>query len=169
MTLLELLAVISIIAILAGIVLGVGRRAAEAGRTARAKGELAGLAAALEDYRLHYGDYPRTNGEARLLQSLIGRRGPTDGTIDGRGVLELARFTTAGGLDPFNDTSAELVDPWGQPYVYTYRMPAAGWVNPGFVLYSIGPDGRDAAALLPGGFADSTPPENADNIHANRP
>jgi len=57
-TLLELLAVITIIAILAGIVIGVGRRASEAGKTARAKAELAALSAALETYKRTYGDYP---------------------------------------------------------------------------------------------------------------
>ena len=156
-TLLELLAVISLIAVLAGIVLGVGRRASEAGKTARAKAELAALAAALESYRGAYSDYPQTDNEARLLQSLIGRRGPGNAVINGRVLLEAARFTTAGSRDPFSDSSAVLVDPWGQAYVYAYRTGPSDWTNPAYVLYSIGPDGRDSAALLPGGFADATP------------
>ena len=60
-TLLELLAVISLSAILAGIMLGVGRRASEAGKVARAKAELAVLSAALESYNHTYGDYPQTD------------------------------------------------------------------------------------------------------------
>jgi len=167
-TLLELLAVITLIAVLAGLVLGVGRRAVESGRIARAKTELAAISVALEAYKRTYGDYPRTDDEARLLQALIGRRGPAGAASNGRAVLELARFTTAGALDPFSNVSAELIDPWGQPYLYAYKVPASGWTNFGYVLYSAGPDRRNAVALLPGGFTDNTPPENADNIHASQ-
>ena len=167
-TLLEILAVISLSAILTGIVLGVGRRASEAGKVARAKAELAALSAALESYNHTYGDYPQTDDAARFLQSLIGRRGPTSAGINDRALLELARFNSAGSLDPFTNTSTVLVDPWEQPYRYAYKVPPAGWANPGFVLYSIGPDGRDSAALLAGGLVDSAPQENADNIYANR-
>jgi prepilin-type N-terminal cleavage/methylation domain-containing protein len=167
-TLLELLAVVSIIAVLAGIVLGVGRRAAEAGKTARAKAELAALTAALESYKRDYADYPQTNDAARLLQSLIGRRGPTNAAITGRPLLEMARFATAGSRDPFSDSSAVLIDPWGQPYLYAYKTPASGWTNPGYVLHSVGPDGRDSP-LLPSGFPDPAPQATADNLYANRP
>ncbi|MDI1250769.1 MAG: type II secretion system protein GspG [Lacunisphaera sp.] len=167
-TLLELLAVIAIMAILAGLVLGVGRRASAAGKTARARAELAALAAALESYQRTYGDYPRTDDAASLLQSLIGRRGLAGTAISGRAILELAPFATAGATDPFNSPAAELIDPWGRPYVYVYKVPAGGWMNSGFILYSPGPDGKDAPALLPGGYADPTPRENADNLHANR-
>ena len=168
-TLLELLAVISLIAILAGIVLGVGRRAVESAKVARAKADLAAISAALESYRRAYGDFPQTDDEARLLQSLIGKRGPANAVITGRSLLEVARFSTAGPLDPFNDNSAVLIDPWGQAYLYAYKTPPAGWTNPGYVLYSVGPDGADTAALLPGGFIDPAPQANADNLSANRP
>ena len=167
-TLLEILAVVAILAILAGIVVGVGRRASESGKIARTKAELAVLSAALEAYQRTYADYPQTDDGARLLQSLIGRRGPTDASLTGRALIETARFATAGSLDPFVDASAILIDPWGRPYAYVYKVPANGWTNPGFVLYSIGPDGRDSPALLPGGIIDPTPPENADNLYANR-
>ena len=167
-TLLELLAVIAILSLLAALVLGVGRRAGEAGRVARAKTELAVLAAALENYRGLYGDYPTTDDAARLLQSLLGRRGPSGVAISDRALIDLARFTPGGSRDPFTDPATVLVDPWVQPYLYVYRTPSAGWVNPGVVLYSIGPDGRDSPVLLPGGIVDSSPPENADNLYANR-
>ena len=110
-TLLELLAVITIIAILAGLVLGVGRRAVESGRVARARGELALLAAALADYQRSQGDYPHTADGARLLQSLLGRRDPLNTATTARSLLELARFATADSLDPFSDLAAVLVDP----------------------------------------------------------
>ena len=172
-TLLELLAVITLIGILAGLVIGVGRRAAEAGKVARTKTELAALAAALESYRRAYGDYPQTDDEARLLQSLLGRKGPLGADVIGRTFLETARFAIARpamtGLpaDPLAVPDAVLLDSWSQPYVYAYKSQTP-WTNPGFVLYSIGPDGRDSATLLAGGLVDPAPQENADNIHANR-
>ena len=172
-TLLELLAVITIIAILAGIVIGVGRRASEAGKAARAKAELAALSAALETYKRQYGDYPQTNDEARLLQSLIGKKAPLGADITGRALLETARFVMARPVtpdtpaDPFTVSDSVLFDPWSRPYVYAYKSQTP-WTNSGFVLYSIGPDGKDSAALLTGGIIDTTPQDNADNIYANR-
>ena len=158
-TLLELLAVIALIAILAGIVIGVGRRASGAGKTARAKAELAALGAALEAFKFTFGDYPRTDDEVQLHRALLGRRGPaSDAAITGRVFIETARFTIAGDV---------LLDPWERPYVYAYKS-TAPWNNSSYVLYSIGPDGSDSPALLAGGFPDVAPAANADNIYANR-
>ncbi len=167
-TLLELLTVIALIAVLAGIVLGFGQRASETGRTARAKAELAALAAALENYQRVFGDYPQTDDATQLLQSLIGRRGPRNAATATRALLETARFKTAGDRDPFADPLALLVDPWDRPYRYAYKAPAAGWTSPSYVLYSAGLDGQDVAVLLPGGFPDVTAAGNADNVYANR-
>ena len=158
---------LGVVAILTGIVIGVGRRASDSGRTARARAELVALSAALDSYRLAYGDYPRTDLPARLLQSLIGKRGPTYLPVTGRALLETARFTTAGALDPFSNDAAELLDPWEQPYRYAYRSQVP-WTNPSYVLYSAGPDGVAVTALLPGGFPDVAAAGNADNLHANR-
>lgn len=157
-TLLELLSVITIIALLAGLGIGAGRRAAESGRIARAKAELAVLGAALENYRLIHGDYPRTEDGAQLLRALLGRRGPAaDTIINARALIEAARFTIAGDV---------LIDPWGQAYVYAYKT-SAPWSNSSYVLYSAGPDGRENPRLLAGGFPDARDTGNADNIHAN--
>ena len=166
-TLLELLAGLAIIAILTGLAIGAGHRAGQAGRAARARAELATMAAALENYRRTFGDYPQTDDPARLLQSLIGRRDPLNGIIATRSQVEPARFVTAESHDPFADATAVLLDPWGRPYRYAYRSQAP-WTNPGYVLYSTGPDGRDSGSLITGGFTDPAPPENADNIEANR-
>jgi general secretion pathway protein G len=159
-TLLELLAVIAIIGVLAAVVLGAGKRAVDSGKTARAKAELATLNGALESYRRIHGDYPQTDDGAQLLRALLGQRGPNSATpITARPVIESSRFTEHGGA---------LVDPWGRPFVYVYKTPAAGWSNSGFVLYSVGPDGSDFSRLTTGGFPDATPEANTDNIHANR-
>ncbi|MBX3735379.1 MAG: type II secretion system protein GspG [Candidatus Didemnitutus sp.] len=174
-TLLELLAVIAIIAVLTGIVIGVGRRASEAGKVARAKAELAALSAALESYKRQYGDYPQTDDNAQLLQALIGKLGPTRLALSpaGRAQLEAAKFTIAltaapnTPVDPFANASAVLLDPWEQPYRYVYKT-GGTWTNPSFVLYSIGADGLDSPTLLSGGFIDVAPAANADNLYANR-
>lgn len=158
-TLLELLAVITVIALLAGLVIGVGRRASEAGKTARAKTELAALSVALDAYKLAYGDYPRTDDARQLHRALLGQRGPaSEAAITGRVLLETSRFTLGGDV---------LLDPWERPYVYAYKITMT-WNNSSYVLYSIGPDGRDSPALLAGGFPDVAPADNADNIYANR-
>ncbi len=175
-TLLELLAVIAIIAVLTGIVIGVGRRASEAGKVARTKAELAALSAALESYKRQYGDYPRTADGTILVQSLIGRLGPTGTTLSpaGRAQMEAAKFHLALGanpdaaVDPFANTSAVFIDPWGQPYRYVHKTSGSSWTNPSFVLYSVGPDGADSPTLLTGGFIDVAPAANADNLYANR-
>jgi general secretion pathway protein G len=157
-TLLELLSVIAIIALLAGIVIGAGRRATESGKSARARAELAVLGAALENYKRTYGDYPRTEDEAQLLRALLGRRGPVaDAVITGRTLIEADRFTIAGDV---------LLDPWGRTYVYAYKT-TTPWSNSSYVLYSAGPDGRENPRLLAGGFPDAAGEGNADNIHAN--
>jgi len=167
-TLLELLVVLGVIALLSGIVLGVGRHAAESGKTARARAELAALSAALESYKLAWGDYPRTNLPDRLLQALIGRRGPDDQAANGPCLIEPARFSTAASHDPFSDPAAVLLDPWEQPYRYAFKSPTP-WSNPSFVLWSAGPDGKDTTTLLSGGFPDAAAPGNADNLYANQP
>lgn len=187
-TLLELLAVIAIIAVLTSIVIGVGRRASETGKTARAKAELAALSAALEAYKRQHGDYPQTgfvandadaaspgasDGPGILFNALAGKRGPRAALtpLDGRAQVELAKFTlqnpaalpTSGNTA---QTANAFVDPWGRRYLYLYRAGTA-WTNPSYVLWSVGPDGADAG-LTPQGFIDVAPSANADNLYANR-
>ena len=166
-TLIELLAVISIIALLCGLVIGIGRHAGERGRVARAKTELAVLSVALEEYRRICGDYPQTDDGAQLLQSLLGRRGPRNAEIAVRPLIEVTRFATAEGFDPYANASAVLIDPWSQAYRYAYKTQSP-WTNSGYVLYSTGSDRRDAATLLTGGYVDPTPADNADNLYANQ-
>jgi general secretion pathway protein G len=187
-TLLELLAVIAIIAVLTSIVIGVGRRASETGKAARAKAELAVLSAALESYQRQYDDYPQTgvvsndpdaaspaaaDGPGILFNALAGKRGPvaTLTLIDGRVQVELAKFQLQSATAlPTPGSTAQLanafVDPWGRRYLYAYRT-GTSWTNPSYVLWSVGADGADAG-LTTQGFIDVAPAENADNLYANR-
>ncbi|HYD85249.1 MAG TPA: type II secretion system protein GspG [Opitutus sp.] len=169
-TLVELLAVLAIVALVAALVLGGGRRATELGQIAKTKAQLAAVSAALEAYKRQHGDYPRTGNAAELLQALIGRRGANGEPTEARGLIDLAQFSTDGEADPFVETRAKLVDAWGAAYVYAYKTGAAtAWKMTGFVLYSAGPD-REHVAAHPGtGYIDAAAAENADNLYAHAP
>lgn len=165
-TLIEILTVIAIIAVLAGITLGAARRVSESGKIARTKAELAALSAGLESYKRQYGDYPVTADAATFLRSLRGKSSPTQQTIAGRACVDISAFTTADGTDPELNSSAVLVDPWQRPYVYIYKVPESGWTNSNYVLYSAGPDGLADSSLQSGGLPRTTTPENLDNLYA---
>ena len=166
-TLVELLVVLVILSLLAGLVLGIGRYAIASGKSSRAKAELAVLSAALEVYRQQHGDYPRTADGAQLLQSLLGRRDPLNREIRTRALIDLVQFTMVDGRDPIQDPSAQLADPWGHPYAYAYRT-VTPWNNVGCILQSAGPNGLISTGLLPGGFIDIAQEANADNVLAPR-
>jgi general secretion pathway protein G len=165
-TLLEVLAVIAIIAVVTGLVVGAGRRVSASGKSARARAELVALSAALETYRVAHGDYPRTGDPTDLLQALIGKRRPDQQPVTTRPLIETLRFVTSDGADPFVNASAVLLDPWGQPYSYAYKSQTP-WLNPRYVLGSAGPDAAMHAALSVGGFPDRAAGENGDNIYAD--
>lgn len=168
-TLLELLVVISLLAVLAGLAIGMGRHTVQAGRIARARAEIAAVAAGLEACRRAGGDYPRTSDPSQMLQALLGRLAPDLSPMNGPARIDLARFTLdatdASGTAP---AGLKLLDPWGVAYRYAYRT-VPGWTNPCFVLYSAGPDSLDQASLLPGGFPDLLASANNDNLYADSP
>jgi prepilin-type N-terminal cleavage/methylation domain-containing protein len=173
-TLIELCAVIALIAVLSGfsalLIGGVHARATGA----RAQGELAVLVQALEAYRCQYGDYPLTAVANEFYESLTGRRGPRGDVLDqsGRMLIETSRFSLR---DP-NPLAAGnvMLDPWNQPYRYArYTRTANGVISHGYVLFSSGPDGRTKSddPLVSGemaGVPDLSDPDNVDNIYANR-
>jgi hypothetical protein len=120
----------------------------------------------LEAYKLIYGDYPQTASGSVLLQSLIGKRGPTYAVIEGKAVLDLAQFTIVDDGDPFLSTTVEVADPWGGSYCYAYKS-TTPWMRTGYVLFSSGPD-KAHAALLSGGRTDDSAVANRDNIYLQR-
>lgn len=162
-TLLELLTVLAIVAVFAGMVFAASRSTSNTASIARARAELGAMGAALESYRSTYGDYPRTGDAGVLLQCLIGKRGPTNVEVAGKSVIGLASFTTLDGLDPYISATAQPVDPWMQPYRYAYKT-SPSWAQSHYVLYSTGPD-RVSAVLDSAGRIDRSEAENRDNIH----
>ncbi|HEY4300385.1 MAG TPA: prepilin-type N-terminal cleavage/methylation domain-containing protein [Candidatus Didemnitutus sp.] len=153
-TLIELMVACAIVAVLAGIAVGGVQYAVDSGRAARARSDMARIAAALEEYRHRYGDFPSTDRPDELCASLLGRRGPAGGPLEDPALVDVDRLVTA-----FNDSSSNaglvFLDPWRRPYVYIYKVPVAGWTNPSFVLCSEGFAGTSPAALVAGGYPDT--------------
>ncbi len=122
-TLVELLTVIGIIVILAGLVLGISGYAQKKAAFSRAEAEIAAMEAALESYRADNGIYPDTDAAddpQALYQALTG-----DGDD------QLGGSTASSGAENFGqqgkvymelkensqfNTEFEVIDPWGIPY-----------------------------------------------------
>lgn len=186
-TLIELLTVIAIIGVLAAITFGVARGVQERAAISQARSELNAIATALESYKRQYGDYPQTgvytaatpptaasatDVAGYLLNALAGKLGPKRAAIDGKAFLDLSQLNLFNTTLPAATGNASvangIVDPWGRPYIYSYRdngATAGDWVNPTYVLLSAGPDGR--LAIPTTGIVDKTAADNADNIYSN--
>jgi len=109
-TLIELLIVITIIGILAGLTLStlgyVNKKAARS----RAEAEVAALSSAIESYKLDYGSYPASNN---LFKELTAQ-----GTVNTNKVYfePTPQITT-------NMTAGPFIDPWGTTYSYNPTNP----------------------------------------------
>lgn len=126
-TLIEILVVITVIAILAGLVAPNVFRHVGTAQDATARAQIEMLGAALDGYRLDNGRYPTTQ---QGLDALRAAPNSDPRPRNWRG--------------PYLRRDVPL-DPWGTPYVYQ----SPGTANPnGFDLMSYGADGR------PGGEGD---------------
>ncbi len=192
-TLVEMIAGLGIIVILAGLTIGISAGVAAKRAEARVDADLAVIALGLDRFRSKVGDYPwvgdepgggsnlSSAGAAALLRALTGYRSvDPDRPQLLRNTLYLdATALRYGGADydpnrEMDPAGAYPVDPWGNPYLYLYN-PAyprgrSAWRNPGYILLSAGPDGR---MVLPStarttGIVDAESyarePDNADNI-----
>jgi len=170
-TLIELMAVIVIIVILAGIVVGSMGFVNEKQARSKAKVQIDLLSKALEDYKMDNGTYPATGNSTSpaasnsnvLWKALYG-----DGAADATGAKKIYLAE----LDPNNNKQGwtqstsgtiSIVDPWGNHYRYRTATSSTGAANaatqnPDFDLWSAGKDGR----------SDSSPemskPLNKDDI-----
>ena len=132
-TLVELLVVISIIGLLAGIMVPTITKAMEAGKKAKAKGELTAVIAALKAYKQEYGQWPTASGDRRedewfgpgnygnpengktLMKILSGSNIIVSGV--GQNPKSVTFFEGAKVSSGRRDTSGgELLDPWGTQY-----------------------------------------------------
>jgi len=155
-TLIELLVVIAVVGVLAAITLSISSGARERAARARAQAELAVLATALERYRGDYGAYPEVSMDpVGLLRALHGNLPPAGAADTRRPFITLAGLT-------LGEDETQLVDPWGQPYLYqAYRS----GVRIGFQLYSAGPDGLHVPPAA-NGVIDESAHDNLDNVSA---
>lgn len=118
-TLVELLVVLVILGLLAGLVGPQVMKHVGSSKTRAAKLQVEELAAALEIYRLDVGAYPT---QAQGLQALVTRP------------AEARRWN-----GPYLKGDSAPLDPWGRPYVY--RVPGSNGRD--YDLYSLGADGAE--------------------------
>jgi prepilin-type N-terminal cleavage/methylation domain-containing protein len=153
-TLIELVVVVGIITVLAGLVLSTAGYARKKAATVRAQNEIAAMAAACESYKVDTGVYPNngdtnnldptTNGNSnspsynltsfylytQLSGDLIGNQQPT--------LKGYVAFKPQMLLTDTNGSVLAIKDPFGYSYGYSTRMAStgSGGYNPTFDLWS---------------------------------
>ncbi len=110
------MAVIAIIGILAGIILGISGYVSRKADLTRVQGDLERIKVALEEFKVNYGRY-----------------WPTDGAINST-AAEGMTFEAA--MEKYV-ADLRLVDPWNRSYDYDFIA------NSQYRLWSWGPDGRN--------------------------
>jgi type II secretory pathway pseudopilin PulG len=144
-TILELLVVITIIIVLAGLILSTVGYVQKKGARSRAEAEMAAISAALESYKADNGIYPIYSGTGTgahaLYQALTGDGdkdlgGPTEstGVAGSTGKTYMSLKPNMVRPNP-PDLTARIVDPFGNDYNYR-TPPTAGAINPTFDLWS---------------------------------
>ena len=166
-TLIELMAVITIIVILAGLVVGGMGFVSERQAKEKAKVQIALLSKALEEYKLDFGVYPPT---ADKPNNYVAPAGTTTSSVlfdylyfdsDRAGGFDANQKIYLPELDPGTTQNPSkqgwttgtaskgtiITDPWGNQYCYRSAIKADGTANggtqnPDFDLWSMGKDGR---------------------------
>lgn len=177
-TLIELLAVITIIVILAAIVVGSMGYVTDRQATEKARVQIALLSKAIEDYKLDNGAYPASDDSAdgtgqsrKLFEALYYDAAKEGSTPSGDNKIYLAELDPASNKQGWTtgtaSSSTRILDPWGNEYRYRSAYGEAGsggtasknsnTENPDFDIWSIGKDGRSR----PGNPTDAS---NKDDI-----
>jgi prepilin-type N-terminal cleavage/methylation domain-containing protein len=176
-TLIEMLAVVTIIVILAGIVITSMGFITEKQARSKASVQIALLTRALEEYKLDMGTYPATPDVASITSSVGTATSATylwlplfkDGYDYTNPNTPPANWTKATkiycpDLNPISSNqgwvtkgtmpaTSTIVDPWGNQYCYrsaaplTGTTPNASTLNPDFDLWSMGKDGKTNPAV----------------------
>ena len=164
-TLIELMAVITIIVILAGLVVGGMSFVNDRQAKEKAKVQIALISKALEDYKLDNGTYPPTDNtptgvgkSSTIFKALYfdsdaddqGAPGDTDQKVY---LAELNPATSKQGWTSGTATANNsILDPWGAAYNYRTALNSTGTANaatqnPDYDLWSMGKDGRSNAGV----------------------
>lgn len=131
-TLIELMVVVAVAAILAGLTLGGLGFANRKGAASRAQTEVAALTAAIESYKIDFGNYPDSNN---LYAELTAQDGATN--------TNTVYFEPDSDMLTTNAGLRVLLDPYGQPYRYNPTNPVR---NVGFFdLWCVPPDAKSEA------------------------
>jgi prepilin-type N-terminal cleavage/methylation domain-containing protein len=166
-TLIELMIVMAIILVLAGLILATSNYVQKKGKRSRAEAEIAAMSAALENYRADNGVYPRdgvTDGLDVTTTTLSNYDAPSlklyehlSGDSDHDRVAESKTYFPfrPNQLSPADQTQAvtSIRDPFGNPYGYS-TMKASdstrNGFNPSFDLWSIadGAPGTDSTRWI---------------------
>ena len=154
-TLIELMAVITIIVILAGLVVGGLGYVTEKQASSKAKVQIALLSKALEEYKLDTGSYPLTDNKSGAFtssggtgtSSILFKALYSDGAANATKIY-LPDLDPASSKQGWTVTSGTIIsDPWGNQYCYRSSQPLTGTTpnsntqNPDFDLWSMGKDG----------------------------
>jgi prepilin-type N-terminal cleavage/methylation domain-containing protein len=144
-TVVEILVVMTIILVLAGLVLATSSYVHNKGARSRAEAEIAAMSAALENYKADNGVYPTSSliltsttaadytGASKLLYRALVGDTDTDGQ-PGPGTSYMAfKPNQLGGTG----TDTFVKDPFGNSYGYSTVGPTGGGNNPTFDLWSI--------------------------------
>ena len=135
-TLVELLAVITVITILAALVVGGASYALHKASIARCNVNMEAIKNAIADYQMDFGSCPQETSENGLFDALTGA-----GKYSG-GKRYLKDATCVRNY-PTTSSPAQLVDPWGN--LYKYQAPGVHNVD-SYDLWSCGPNGQDDSA-----------------------
>src|SRR6187549_1490009 len=125
-TFVELIIVLAITAMTAAMVLSAAARSSGRSRILRAQADLSLISSALESYRRTFGDYPHTARNDALIQSLLGRLGPTGAVVASRSFLSTETLLMIDDRDALTDATSECRDPWDSAYEYAYKS-ATPW------------------------------------------
>lgn len=166
-TLVEMLAVITIIVILAAVTVGGMGYARDKQARSQARVQIDLLSNALEEYKNVNGSYPTGGNASKGDSNLLYRALYWDTDDNGSGadaddqqriyLAELNPDNNKQGWIEGNKSNAKIVDPWGNEYLFRSGKTASGQTNPSarnpdFDLWSAGPDGKTSN----GGDNDST-------------
>ena len=152
-TLIEMLATITIIVILAGLVVAGMDFVKEKQRRATAEMQIKLLANACEEFKLDHGFYPGISdsspADGKNMSNELFRDLYWDSNRDGSGPLnDLTQKIYIAELDPDHNKqgwtdgkgqAARILDPWGNEYRYRKGSSAQ---SPDFDLWSVGKDGK---------------------------
>lgn len=177
-TLVELIAVITIIILLAGMVVGGISYVRDRQDREKAKVQIALLSKAIEEYKLDMGVYPGavdntpTEGDVseQLYMALFFEGYEASQSTDASTSTDKATKIYLAELDPTTSKQGwveksttgtpnpelKIVDPWGNPYYYRKGSNAE---NPDFDLWSAGKDGKTNSSN-----PDLTEEDNRDDV-----